>query len=135
MTNGRPLLLTIDDDPAIRYMVACIAREAGYECIEAGTPETIGKGIACNPDVIVLDMTMPDMDGNEVLWELVRRDSTSAVIISSGFFDACIHAAELYARKSGLNYVGRLDKPYPPSALSELLSSVRLECRHGVLSC
>lgn len=122
----RQLLLSIDDDPAIRKLVGGLAERAGFDWIEAGDPGTIDQALDRQPDVIVLDLTMPGMDGNEVLWALKQRSSQAAIIISSGFVDVCVQTAVLYAVKAGLNYAGRLDKPYAPGELLALFANIGL---------
>lgn len=125
MSAERPLLLSIDDEAACRHLVCSIGRTAGYACAEAGTPREFAAAIERRPDVIVLDLTMPDLDGHEVLWELARRQCRAGIVISSGFFDGPIRAAELFARKRGLHLLGRLDKPFSPPALFALLVQAR----------
>lgn len=121
----KPLLLTIDDDPMIRQNIVSVANSAGFECIEAGNPQEISLALTKRPDIIVLDLTMPDMDGYEVLWELKRQHFNSGIILSSGFFDQVVKGAEVYARKSGLNFMCRLDKPYSLSYLKKILSETQ----------
>jgi len=119
------LLLTIDDEPVIRHAIAGMAARSGFDCIEAASKPDIVRALDRAPDVILLDLTMPDMDGHEVMWEMHRRRSRASIILSSGYLDEVIQVAELYARKAGLNYLCRLDKPYPPASLMRLLSAVR----------
>jgi signal transduction histidine kinase len=65
---AHPTVLVIDDDPTARYLVRHQLAPAGFRLLEA---ENGADGIALatseRPDVIVLDLTMPDLDGLEVL--------------------------------------------------------------------
>lgn len=121
---NQPLLLVIDDDPGIRLLVSEIADLAGYASVSAGNPVEIRLALECSPNVIVLDLSMPDMDGVEVLWALRERRSQAAILISSGFIDPVIMSAVVYAENSGLNFIGRLDKPYSPEALMAILAKI-----------
>ncbi|MDP3540422.1 MAG: response regulator [Azonexus sp.] len=108
----RGLLLSIDDEQMVCEVITSLAATTGFNCLQAGTPAEIKTALDQNPDVIVLDMTMPDMDGIEVIWELKRRKSKASLIISSGFDSAVISAAEQIAANSDLRCVKRLDKPF-----------------------
>lgn len=121
---NQPLLLVIDDDPGIRLLVSEIADLAGYASVSAGNPVEIRLALECSPDVIVLDLSMPDMDGIEVLWALRERRSQAAILISSGFIDPVIMSAVVYAENSGLNFIGRLDKPFSTEALMAILAKI-----------
>lgn len=128
MNASHPCVLVIDDESLHRRFVANVSEKIGVECIEAGTPKDISAGLDCWPDVIVLDMTMPDMDGIEVLRELARRESRAGIIITSGFDGRVVSGACIYAQRLGLNLLGRLDKPIEHSALAELIRSALRNC-------
>ncbi len=64
------LILVVDDDPAIRDMVTWALSEEGYEVAQAGNgAEALRLVGRYKPVVVLLDMTMPVMDG----WEFSRR--------------------------------------------------------------
>jgi CheY-like chemotaxis protein len=126
----RGLLLSIDDEPMVREVITSLAATTGFDCLQAGTPAEIKMALDRNPDVIVLDMTMPDMDGIEVIWELKQRKSKASLIISSGFNSSVIRAAEQIAANSDLKYVKRLDKPWDAERMlgifEELLNALEI---------
>lgn len=126
----RGLLLSIDDEPMVREVITSLAAATGFDCLQAGTPAEIKTALDRNPDVIVLDMTMPDMDGIEVIWELKERKSKASLIISSGFNSSVIRAAEQIAANSDLKYVTRLDKPWDAERMlgifEELLNALEI---------
>ncbi|MCK7577928.1 MAG: response regulator [Chromatiales bacterium] len=76
--NAPARLLIIDDEEQIRRFLRISLRSQGYQVIEA---ETASKGLELaatqTPDLIVLDLGLPDADGQSVLTEL-RHWSTSA---------------------------------------------------------
>ena len=121
---NQPLLLVIDVDPGIRLLVSEIADLAGYASVSAGNPVEIRLALERSPDVIVLDLSMADMDGIEVLWALRERRSRAAILISSGFIDPFVNSAVVYAENSGLNFIGRLDKPYFPESMMAILAKI-----------
>jgi len=72
--RGRAKVLVVDDEPAIADVVARYLRRAGYETAIAGTGrDALGRAEATPPDVVVLDLMLPDIDGLEVMRRL-RRD-------------------------------------------------------------
>jgi len=81
--NGQHVttILYIEDDESIRQLVRLIlARRGNFELIEAETGDE-GIDLAFNrkPDLIMIDITLPDMTGNEVLQRLRENPLTSAV--------------------------------------------------------
>lgn len=76
-------VLVIDDDLAIRRVVATGLRARGYEVTEAATAaDGLGAAAVDAPDLIVLDLGLPDGDGVEVC-RRVREFSTSPVLVLS----------------------------------------------------
>ncbi len=66
--RNAPGVLVIDDDPAIlRYVGRCLAHAGFWVCEESSGAAGIEAAIRCRPDVIVCDVTMPGVDGHDVL--------------------------------------------------------------------
>jgi two-component system, cell cycle response regulator DivK len=66
----RPLVLLVDDDPATRVAYAGILRQEGVVVAQAADGQTgFQRAIETLPDLIITDISMPIMDG----WELMRR--------------------------------------------------------------
>lgn len=81
-------ILVIDDEPDIRRSLGMILRHEGYEFLDAASgAEGIQKAQAHSPDIILLDIKMPNMDGMEVLQDLRRRGVHVPVIMISGHAD------------------------------------------------
>lgn len=73
--------LVVDDDPAIADVVALALRHEGFAVDVAGTGgEALSAVARCRPEVIVLDVMLPDMDGFEVLRRLGERRSGIPVL-------------------------------------------------------
>lgn len=69
----RPKILLVDDEPAITENLAPFFRRAGFEVIVAADGETaLQEAVRARPDLIVLDVLMPRLDGREVLRRLRR---------------------------------------------------------------
>jgi len=115
-------VLVVDDDVRIRRLYRMELEEAGFQVATAGSgTEAIEKFEAERPQVVTLDILMPDMDGLEVLRALKRRNASTPVIISTAFDyrnDFGVWASDAYLVKS--------------SDLSELKSTIEaLAARDG----
>ncbi|MCU0988274.1 MAG: response regulator [Xanthomonadales bacterium] len=119
MSAGTPptRILVIDDEEQIRRFLRISLKSQGYQVIEA---ETAGKGIELaathTPDLIVLDLGLPDADGKSVLDEL-RQWSTVPVMILS------VRASE--NEKVTVLDAGANDYVTKPFGIQEFLARVR----------
>jgi len=76
-------ILVIDDEPQIRKFLRISLASQGYKVIEAGTGnEGLAQAALSKPDLLVLDLGLPDMDGQQVLREF-REWSTVPVLVLS----------------------------------------------------
>lgn len=81
--NASAKALIIDDEPQLRRLLRIVLESKGYEVSEAETG-TLGLGEAAfrRPDVILLDLGLPDMDGIDVLKKLREWTDTPVLILS-----------------------------------------------------
>ena len=126
-TRIRPFMASIDDAKGMREIIVALGNMAGFDCIEASGPKAIASALDQNPDLIVLDMTMPEMDGFEVIWELCRRQSVARLIILSGFEPKIVKAAEIIAKESKLKVLTCLEKPIDAPRFLALLRVSRFQ--------
>jgi DNA-binding response OmpR family regulator len=84
MTSRRPRALIVEDDPDLLVVLRVNLHAAGFDIALAGDGRTALSRIqAENPDVVLLDVMLPGIDGWEVLAELHRRRHPAAVIVCS----------------------------------------------------
>jgi two-component system KDP operon response regulator KdpE len=77
-------ILVVDDEPQIQRFLRPSLTAAGYEIIEAGTGAEALKAVATQaPDLIILDLGLPDMDGKEVIASLRGWSDVPIVILSA----------------------------------------------------
>jgi NarL family two-component system response regulator LiaR len=89
MTQRRPIsLYLVDDVPELRELIKFgMEEDPGFEVVgEAGDGRTALEGIAeTQPTAVLLDLSMPDMNGFEAILEIRRDSPNAAIIVLSGF--------------------------------------------------
>lgn len=79
-TTRRGRVLVVDDDPLMRQIVMTALAKDNYELLEAGSgAEALEKARADRPDLVLLDVMMPDIDGFEVCLRLRANPTTANV--------------------------------------------------------
>jgi DNA-binding response OmpR family regulator len=82
MTEGEPLVLVADDDEDIRSLVTFRLEKSGYRVLVAcDGEEALALALEHTPDLAVLDVMMPKLDGYEVTRRLRKEDTTRAMPI------------------------------------------------------
>lgn len=80
---NRQLVLVVEDDAAIRNLISTTLETYKYKYLTAATGETaIMEAVSHNPDVVLLDLGLPDMDGVEII-KKIRTWSTMPIIVIS----------------------------------------------------
>jgi CheY-like chemotaxis protein len=78
-------ILIVDDETSVRDLVRIVLEGKGYAvCSAANGKEALEKIQAARPDLVVLDLTMPVLDGWGVLEELRRTPGAPPVVVLSG---------------------------------------------------
>lgn len=77
-----PTVLVVDDAQFLRVRLSRMLTEHGYDILEAENGDrAIAQYEANTPDAVLLDITMPDMDGLEVLREIRGKDPSARVVM------------------------------------------------------
>ncbi len=119
---SRPFLLAVDDEPDMAVLVAELAELEGYEARAVTSGPTLLAELAHRPpQVIVLDVVMPEMDGIEICHRLAHQRVAAALILISGYDGRYLHDVEALARASQLRVAGALTKPLDLAALRAVL--------------
>ncbi|RJQ54347.1 MAG: response regulator [Actinobacteria bacterium] len=124
-------ILAVDDEHSIRKLVTVTLQNRGFEVDNAGDGEEALQKVAANkPDLIVLDVMMPKMDGWEVRRRLKEDEATKNIPIifltAVGQFES-----QLTGLESGLE--DYLTKPFTPSALADLVEGTLNPAKHDQL--
>jgi len=112
-------VLVVDDDALIVKMISMTLKASGYDVITAANgQEGLKIAYGYDPDVILLDIMMPVMDGLTMLEELRQTSDTPVIMISAyGSADKIDKA-----RKLGIECF--LNKPFKPDVLVEILDVI-----------
>lgn len=121
MTSSRPTLFAIDDEPAILAFVERFARGLDFDVVcHGGGRRALDQLAQVRPDVVLIDLQMPEMTGLEVLRAIREIDSACAVVLMTG--RASVDSAIEAVRLGALDY---LTKPLDLERLRDLLTTVR----------
>ncbi len=118
MNARAPRILVVDDEPSILETVGGVLRDEGYEIETASTARSaMSTAVACRPDMVVLDVMLPDFDGIEIARRL-RADGHALAILFLTARDT------VEDRVNGLR-IGGDDYMTKPFSLEELVERVR----------
>ena len=126
MKQNKYVILLVEDESNIRNLVATMLDTAGYQAIVAGSCADAKTLYASYlPDLIILDLGLPDMDGMNLL-NFVRQNSLTPIIVLSARAN---EADKILALDSGAN-----DYVTKPFSSGELLARVRASLRNNRFS-
>ncbi len=113
-------VLVIDDNTTLLYSTRSLIESGGYQCSIADSGEAGLNILQQMPvDIVLLDLSMPEMDGYEVLENIRRGDINTDVIVISG--DASFDNATRAFRDGALDF---LDKPFKPAELLGTIDNI-----------
>lgn len=121
-----PRVLVVDDEPQIRRALRIALRANGYEVEEADTgARAVEVAAVRRPDLVILDLMLPDMDGAEVCRRLREWTQVPVIMLSvQGDIDTKVKALD----------VGADDYVTKPFSVPELLARIRVALRHAVVA-
>lgn len=123
MSNSGPLVLLVEDEPQMRRFLRASLTAHGYRLVETATAEdALKQATAYNPDLVVLDLGLPDRPGLEVIRGLREWSSVPIIVVSArgqeqDKIDALDSGADDYLTK--------------PFGTGELLARLRVATRHA----
>jgi two-component system, OmpR family, KDP operon response regulator KdpE len=113
----RPAILVIEDETPLRRVLRACLRSQDYSVLEATTgKDGLAQAAAKSPDLILLDLGLPDLDGLVVLERLRARSSAPLIVVSG----RSAEADQVKALDAGAN-----DYVTKPFRVGELLARVR----------
>jgi DNA-binding response OmpR family regulator len=123
----RARILLVDDESAITDNLAPFLERAGYEiAVAANGEEALKKAASFKPDLIILDVLMPRLDGRAVLRRLRQDDNWTSVILLTQVGESVERAMAL--EEGADDY---LNKPFDPQELVARIRAVLRRARMG----
>ena len=122
MTAPPIKVLAIDDEPPIRKLLRMGLSTQGYEVLEASNGKNALELLAQNPDLVILDLGLPDMQGLDLLRTIRARNERVPIVVLSSRGD---EGAKVEALDLGAD--DYLTKPF---GMDELLARMRAALRH-----
>ena len=125
--GGHGTVLVVDDEPIVRKIAATSLKRYGYTVV---TGENGQEGVDRFREmhkeavIVILDMTMPVMSGEEALDHMRQIDPDIPVVLSSGY-----NEVEAIRRFAGKGLAGFIQKPYTAAALAEKVQRVIRQSR------
>ena len=123
MTAPRPLLLVVDDEPPVLSLIRRVAEKEGFEVITCTDGrQAIAIAQSRRPDLVMVDLRMPDVAGLEIVRALREADAKAMVVLMTGFgsIDSAVEAVKLGA-------ADYLTKPFDLQRLKDTFGTVREE--------
>ena len=123
MSDPKPLVVLIEDEPQMRKFLLAALEPEGYHVVAVGTArEGMAQITGRNPDLVLLDLGLPDADGLDVTTSLREWSQVPVIVLS--------------ARARDLDKVGALDAGADdyltkPFTVPELLARMRVALRHA----
>jgi len=117
--KGAGTILLVDDEESVRTMGRRMLERSGFQVLTAADGRAaleIYRARRGEIALVLLDLTMPDLDGEETFHELRQIDPNVRVVMSSGYTES-----EIIPRFAGQGLTGFLQKPYTTAALMECL--------------
>ena len=129
-------ILVLDDEPVMLEIIRSTLSNLGFTdvatCDSGRQALDRLDGQGADPDLTLLDLNMPGMDGVEFLRKLVERRYSGSVILVSGADEQILQSAENLVHAHRITALGHLQKPVQPDALAALISQLRPRSHSGV---
>ena len=119
-SRGSGTVLVVDDEPAVRDLARAVLENSGFTVLTAHNGAMaihLFEEHASEVSAVLLDLTMPGMNGEETAARLQSIRAGVPIILSSGYAER-----DLAGRFAGRGLAGFLQKPYAPAALGEAIA-------------
>lgn len=118
MSTNKTILL-VDDDTDLLENTAYMIKSMGFDVITAENGlEAVEHYKEVKPDLVIMDIKMPKMDGYEAFFKIKQFDSEAKVVLITAF----AHDAKKHQKADDMNLLATLNKPYTFEQLEKTVS-------------
>ena len=126
MSEQKPIILVIDDEPPIRKLLRTGLSTQGYDVVDATNGRSAFEALSrLKPDLVILDLGLPDVAGGDLLRRIRSEHEATSILVLSSRDD---ERAKVDALDSGAD-----DYVTKPFGMNELLARIRAALRHRLL--
>lgn len=126
LNNPAIRILVLDDEPFMLKLLARMLTNLGFTevrtCDNGRAALMLVDSPECHPELILLDINMPQMDGVEFVRHLVEHHFSGSVILVSGEDERVLQSVEKLVRAHKITVLGHLNKPVIPERLAALIA-------------
>ena len=118
-----PEILVVDDDQGVRELLTELATLSHYDIRCASSGEEFFRLYSeQQPDLLIIDLVLPNMDGVEMIRRLSSLNCTQPLLVISGYDFISSEGLELLSQ--GLNFKGFIKKPFNVRELHKIITSL-----------
>jgi CheY-like chemotaxis protein len=118
----RQKILIVDDQAEVGTYISTVAESMGYQVtMTTASRQALGLFKSVQPDLVILDIVMPEIDGIELLRSFVGAGYTGHVLFLTGFSPSYLESADKLAGRYGLKSVTTMMKPLRLQTLRQFL--------------
>lgn len=117
--NQKKTILIVDDDVDLLENTAFLIKSSGYDVITAQNgSEAVQKYKEMNPNLVLMDVRMPIMDGYDAFFKIKQYDSQAKVILITAY----AQDEQKLLKAKNLNLIDAISKPYTIEQLEDAIS-------------
>ena len=127
-SNNNHLIYAIDDDLLLGDIFSYVGEATGFDVEIVPSGKVLKNKLRKKrPDLLVMDIVMPNMDGIELINWFAEIQCKLPVVLMSGYDSSYLNAAAKLAAAQKINVVGRLQKPIAIETLEKLFRKLKLD--------
>jgi YesN/AraC family two-component response regulator len=131
----QPRLLVVDCQHAFIGLARLVAQRLGFEVSVLKDSRRVESNfVKHQPDVLILEVVMPELDGIEVINILAHQRYNGHLILVSGHGPSCLELAKKTAEARNLKVIAALPKPIRQAAMEKILKEISALRHHSVSS-
>lgn len=117
--DKKKIVLIVDDDVDLLENTVFLIKSAGYDVVMAQNGvEAVQKYKETNPNLVLMDVRMPIMDGYDAFFKINQYDPNAKVILITAY----AHDEKKHTKAKSLNLIDTISKPYTIEQLEDIIS-------------